>query len=52
MSEDHWGYVLLAYAVTGVTVGVLILRILLEHRRLAAELARLEKTGAGQDEAK
>jgi heme exporter protein CcmD len=52
MSEDHWGYVVLAYAVTGATVAILALRILLEHRRLAAELARLEKNGAGQGEAK
>jgi heme exporter protein CcmD len=43
MSEDHWGYVILAYAVTGATVAYMVARILLEHRRLAAELARLER---------
>jgi heme exporter protein CcmD len=45
MSEDHWGYVIVAYAATGLTIAVMALRILLEHRRLAAELARLEKNG-------
>jgi heme exporter protein CcmD len=44
---DHWGYVLLAYGVTGAIILILVLRILLEHRRLAAELARLEQTGGG-----
>lgn len=49
MSEDHWGYVLVAYAVTAATVLVVALRIWLDHRRLAATLARLERDGAHEE---
>jgi heme exporter protein CcmD len=49
MSDDHWGYILVAYGVTAATVLVVALRIWLEHRRLAAALARLERDGAGEE---
>jgi heme exporter protein CcmD len=46
MTDEHWGYILLAYGVTAATILIMAFRILLEHRRLAAELARLEKNGS------
>lgn len=46
MTDDHWGYILLAYGVTAATILILLLRILLDHRRLRAELARLVGEGA------
>ncbi|MBU3889976.1 MULTISPECIES: heme exporter protein CcmD [Methylosinus] len=50
MTDEHWGYILLAYGVTAATVLVLLARILLENRRLSAELARLEKTAGAREE--
>ena len=50
MTDEHWGYIVLAYGVTAATILVLLIRILLEHRRLGGELARLEKNGAGDRE--
>ncbi|MBG0808639.1 heme exporter protein CcmD [Methylosinus sp. H3A] len=47
MIDEHWGYILLAYGLTAATILVLLIRTLVEHRRLAGELARLEKNGAG-----
>ena len=46
MNETHWTYIALAYGVTAATILFLLIRILLEHRRLRGELARLEKNGA------
>lgn len=46
MTGEHWGYIALAYGVTAATILFLLIRILLEHRRLRGELARLEKNGA------
>jgi heme exporter protein CcmD len=46
MSGEHWGYVVVAYGVTVATILFLALRIVLDHRRLTAELARLEGEGA------
>lgn len=43
MNQEHWGYILLAYGVTAVVVLTLTTRILLEYRRLRADLARLER---------
>ncbi|OAI29623.1 hemagglutination activity protein [Methylosinus sp. R-45379] len=48
MTDEHWGYILLAYGLTAATILIMAFRILLEHRRLAAELARLEKNGSGE----
>lgn len=48
MNEAHWGYIALAYGVTLLVVGALALRIVLEHRRLRAELARLEATAVNK----
>jgi heme exporter protein CcmD len=45
MSDQYWSYIALAYGVTFVTIGVIAARIILEHRRLRAELARLEASG-------
>jgi heme exporter protein CcmD len=50
MSEAHWSYIVVAYAVTIASVGAIALRIVLEHRRLCAELARLEAAGADESE--
>lgn len=47
--SDHWVYVALAYGVTVVTIGAVAARIILEHRRLRAELARYGARGARDD---
>ncbi|MFY9627295.1 MAG: heme exporter protein CcmD [Methylocystis sp.] len=42
MSDDaHWSYIALAYGVTFAVVGAMTWRIMREHRRLLADLARL-----------
>lgn len=46
MTGGHWFYIVAAYAVTIVSVGAIVARIVLEHRRLRRELARLEVSGA------
>ncbi|WP_457798372.1 heme exporter protein CcmD [Methylocystis sp. S23] len=47
--SEHVGFVALAYAIAFLTIGGMAARILLDYRRLKAELARL---GAkGRDEA-
>jgi heme exporter protein CcmD len=43
--DPHWGYIVTAYVITFVTVGGAIWRIVGEHRRLTAELARLKDQG-------
>jgi heme exporter protein CcmD len=48
VTDEHWGYIALAYGVTAATILILLIRILLEHRRLRGELARLDKNGAGE----
>lgn len=47
--SDHWIYVVLAYGVTIATIGAIAARIILEHRRLRAELARYGVRGARDD---
>ncbi len=47
MSESHWSYIALAYGVTFVVIGATALRIVLDYRRLRAELAQLEKDRGG-----
>ena len=42
MSDPHWSYVLLAYGATFAIVGVVVWRIVGEHRRLLAELAEFK----------
>jgi heme exporter protein CcmD len=42
MSAQHWTFVALAYGVTFLVVGAVAARIVFEHRRLRAELARLD----------
>ncbi len=49
MSEAHWSYIFVAYAVTIASVGAMAARIVLEHRRLRAELARLEAYGLADE---
>ncbi len=44
--SDHWFYIAAAYGVTAATLGVVTLRIVLEHRRLRAALARFGAAGA------
>ena len=47
MSESqHWIYIALAYGATFAIVGVLVLRIFSDHRRLTAELRRLQDKGS------
>jgi len=46
MNDDaHWTYILLAYGFTFAIVGAMIVRVVREHRRLSAELHRLDKSG-------
>ena len=46
MNDDaHWSYILAAYGVTFAVVGAVVWRIVAEHRRLLAELARLQGNG-------
>jgi heme exporter protein CcmD len=46
MSQDpHWTYIILAYGVTFLVVGVMTWRIVSDHRRLLAELAKLRRGG-------
>jgi heme exporter protein CcmD len=40
--EAHWTYIVLAYGVTFAIVGAMIVRILREHRRLNAELRKID----------
>jgi heme exporter protein CcmD len=49
MSESHGTFIVLAYGVTFAVIGGVALRIILEHHRLRAELARLEQTGAKEE---
>jgi heme exporter protein D len=42
----HAGYILAAYAVAALVIGVLVVRASLEYRGLKASLARLEARGA------
>lgn len=51
MNESYGVFIVLAYGLTAIVIGGLALRIILEHRRLRAELARLERTGAKQESA-
>jgi heme exporter protein CcmD len=43
MSENYSVFIFLAYGVTVTTIGVVTARIVIEYRRLRAELARLER---------
>jgi heme exporter protein CcmD len=43
--DAHWPYILLAYGATIAIVGGVAWRIVTEHRRLLAELARLTREG-------
>jgi heme exporter protein D len=44
--NDYSFFIWAAYGVAGVTIGVMALRIVLEYRRLRAELARYGAAGA------
>lgn len=46
MTDEHWGYILLAYGVTAIVILGLLARIVLDYRRLRADLSRLERRGA------
>lgn len=50
MSDAHWDYILLAYGVAAATIAVLVLRIVADHRRLRAELARLGRSEVDEPE--
>ncbi len=52
MSESYATFIVLAYGLTFAVIGGVALRIILEHRRLRAELARLERTGAKEESEK
>jgi heme exporter protein CcmD len=49
MSGSHWGFILASYLVCIGVIGGMILAIVIDHRRLRAELTRLgglrERTG-------
>jgi heme exporter protein D len=45
MNQEHWTFIALAYGAAFATIGAVAARIILEHRRLRAELARLEAAG-------
>lgn len=47
--SEHAGFILLAYAITFVTIGGMAVRIVLEHRRLRAELERFGAKGQRDD---
>ena len=51
MNDSHWSYIALAYGVTFVTIGAIALRIILDYRRLRAELSRYEATTAKKGDA-
>ncbi len=49
MSADpHWIYVLLAYGATFAILGAVVFKIVREHARLLAELARFKDDGVGR----
>jgi len=43
--EAHWTYIALAYGATFAIMGFIAWRIVREHRRLTAELARFDDKG-------
>lgn len=43
--SGHWTFIALAYGVTVLVIGAAAGRIVFEHRRLRAELARLQASG-------
>jgi heme exporter protein CcmD len=45
MQDSHIGFVIAAYAVTGVTVLAMIVAIIVEHRSLTRALGRLSARG-------
>ena len=45
--SDHGAYVAIAYAVAFVTIGGIAARIVLDYRRLKAELSRFGARGEG-----
>jgi heme exporter protein D len=51
MSEQHWLFVVIAYAVAFVSIGGVAFKILLDHQRLRDELARFDGGGRGEDDA-
>ncbi|MBI1868226.1 MAG: heme exporter protein CcmD [Methylocystis sp.] len=51
MNAAHWSYIALAYGVTTLVVVAVALHIVLDYRRLRAELARLEARAANQPSA-
>ena len=44
-ADPHWGYIVAAYAIAFLCVGGAIWRIVGEHQRLMAELARFKDQG-------
>lgn len=47
--SEHASFVALAYAIAFLTIGGVAARILLDHRRLKAELARFGAKGQRED---
>ncbi|MGA8171660.1 MAG: heme exporter protein CcmD [Methylocystis sp.] len=47
--DAHWPYILIAYGITVVIVGSVVWRVVSEHRRLLAELARLQSIDGESD---
>ena len=48
MLGSYGGYILAAYAVVALTMAGLVAKVLLDGRRLKAELARIETAGKGR----
>ncbi|HEY1779207.1 MAG TPA: heme exporter protein CcmD [Roseiarcus sp.] len=47
MSDPHLGFIIAAYAVAAVTIGAMIGWVVLDSRRLNAELARATRALSG-----
>ncbi|WP_082312471.1 heme exporter protein CcmD [Chelatococcus sp. CO-6] len=45
MSDPHAGFIIASYALTGLVVGGLVLRAVVEHRALRRALEQLEARG-------
>lgn len=47
--NEHAGFILLAYGITTLVIGGIALRIILDYRRLRAELARFGAEGRREE---
>ena len=47
MPDPHTGFIVAAFAVTLVTIGMIVLAVILDHRRLRRDLDRLAQQMPG-----